>query len=329
MPRSCATPGSGTRCASPAYYTVVVTIAIFAVAFPLALFVEKPRPLTGLYRTIFFMPAVVGFASASLLWSWLLNVDSGLFSPAAYDARPDRQEVQPAGHLPAGLLVDHRHGRLEGRRLHHDHPDDRPAVDPDRTAGGGASSTAPGRSQRFRAITLPLMRRTLALALILSVAGSILAFDQFYIILRGGPRNQTLTGGLLDLQPVLRVVQARLWRGTVDGAAGHPGGAQPRSSCGCCASRRGSTDGAGERTRQSRLGLGIAEHATGVDRLGAVPGADSLDGAVDVQAVAGGTPAAAAALADNRLLGRELRHARTPSATGCGCRRATASTSRR
>ncbi|TIU21782.1 MAG: sugar ABC transporter permease, partial [Mesorhizobium sp.] len=41
--------------------------------------------------------------------------------------------------------------------------------------------------------TLPLMRRTLALALILSVAGSVLAFDQFYIILRGGPRNQTLT----------------------------------------------------------------------------------------------------------------------------------------
>src|SRR5690606_19585724 len=43
--------------------------------------------------------------------------------------------------------------------------------------------------QRFRAITLPLMRRTLALALILSVAGSILAFDQFYILLHGGPRN--------------------------------------------------------------------------------------------------------------------------------------------
>ena len=50
-----------------------------------------------------------------------------------------------------------------------------------------------GPFARFRAITLPLMRRTLALALILSVAGSILAFDQFYIILRGGPRNQTLT----------------------------------------------------------------------------------------------------------------------------------------
>ncbi|TIN67728.1 MAG: sugar ABC transporter permease, partial [Mesorhizobium sp.] len=65
-----------------AFYTVIVTIAIFVVAFPLALFVERPQPLTNLYRTMFFMPAVVGFASASLLWSWLLNVDSGLFSPA-------------------------------------------------------------------------------------------------------------------------------------------------------------------------------------------------------------------------------------------------------
>ncbi len=50
-----------------------------------------------------------------------------------------------------------------------------------------------GGFARFRRITLPLIRRTLALALILSVTGSVLAFDQFYIILRGGPRNQTLT----------------------------------------------------------------------------------------------------------------------------------------
>ena len=143
------------RCASPVYYTVIVTIAIFAVAFPLALFVEKPRPLTGFYRTAFFMPVVVGFASASLLWSWLLNVDVRPVQPRSLRARPDRQEGQSARHLPAGVLVDHRHGRLEGRRLHHDHPDDRAAVDPDRAAGGGdhrrrpsagsASGTSPCR----------------------------------------------------------------------------------------------------------------------------------------------------------------------------------------
>ena len=47
--------------------------------------------------------------------------------------------------------------------------------------------------QRFRRITLPLMRRTIALALILSIAGSMLAFDQFYIIADGGPQNRTVT----------------------------------------------------------------------------------------------------------------------------------------
>jgi multiple sugar transport system permease protein len=47
--------------------------------------------------------------------------------------------------------------------------------------------------QRFRHITLPLMRRTIALALIISVTGSILAFDQFYIMTAGGPQNRMIS----------------------------------------------------------------------------------------------------------------------------------------
>ncbi|TRC77534.1 sugar ABC transporter permease [Mesorhizobium sp. WSM4307] len=174
------------------YYTVVVTIAIFAVAFPLAIFIEKPRPLTNLYRTFFFMPAVVGFASASLLWSWLLNVDSGLFSPAAYDlGLIDRKfnllaTFQPAFWSIIAMVVWKVAGftmiiLMTGLQSIPQDLQEAAVID-------GAGPFA-----RFQAITLPLMRRTLALALILSVAGSILAFDQFYIILRGGPRNQTLT----------------------------------------------------------------------------------------------------------------------------------------
>lgn len=175
-----------------AFYTVIVTIAIFVVAFPLALFVERPRQLTNLYRTMFFMPAVVGFASASLLWSWLLNVDSGLFSPAAYDVGLiDRKfnllaTFQPAFWSIIAMVVWKVAGftmiiLMAGLQSIPQDLQEAAVID-------GAGPFA-----RFRAITLPLMRRTLALALILSVAGSILAFDQFYIILRGGPRNQTLT----------------------------------------------------------------------------------------------------------------------------------------
>lgn len=173
-------------------YTVVVTIAIFAVAFPLALFIERPRRLTSFYRTSFFMPAVIGFASASLLWSWLLNVDSGLFSPAAFDLGLTGKKFnllatfQPAFWSIIAMVVWKVAGftmiiLMTGLQSIPTDLQEAAMID-------GAGPFA-----RFRAITLPLMRRTLALALILSVAGSILAFDQFYIILRGGPRNQTLT----------------------------------------------------------------------------------------------------------------------------------------
>jgi multiple sugar transport system permease protein len=49
------------------------------------------------------------------------------------------------------------------------------------------------RIQVFRHITLPLLRPTLALALILCVTGSLLAFDQFYILTKGAPDNSTVT----------------------------------------------------------------------------------------------------------------------------------------
>ncbi|WP_018183359.1 carbohydrate ABC transporter permease [Kaistia granuli] len=174
------------------YYTVIVTIAIFAVAFPLALFVEKPRPMNGVYRTAFFMPVVVGFASASLLWAWLLNVDSGLFSPAAQQLGLTEKKFNllatfnPAFWSIIVMVVWKVAGftmviLMTGLQSIPTELQEAAKID-------GANAW-----QRFRAITLPLMRRTVALALILSVAGSILAFDQFYILLRGGPRNSTIT----------------------------------------------------------------------------------------------------------------------------------------
>lgn len=174
------------------YYTIVVTIAIFAVAFPLALFAEKARPLIKLYRTAFFLPVVVGFGSASLLWAWLLDVDSGLFSPAAYQLGLTERPVNLLAEFDTTfwwiiiMVVWKTAGfnmiiLLTGLQGISTEVQEAARMD-------GASSW-----QRFRRITLPLMRRTIALALILSVAGSMLAFDQFYIIADGGPQNSTIT----------------------------------------------------------------------------------------------------------------------------------------
>ena len=92
------------------------------------------------------------------------------------------------------------------------------------------------RWQTFRFITVPLLRPSLGLALILCVTGSLLAFDQFFILTKGGPENSTVTVvqliyreafqrqnlgtaaalsvGLLVVLVVINLAQMRLLRGS-------------------------------------------------------------------------------------------------------------------
>lgn len=175
-----------------AYYTVIVTIAIFAVAFPLAIFVEKQRRFVSAYRTIIFLPVVVGLATASLLWVWLANVDSGFIGPALkalgwVDKSPNLLATFDSAFLTIIVMVVWKIAGftmiilLTGLQAI-------PAELTEAARIDGAS-----RWQRFRHLTLPLMRKTIALALIISVTGSILAFDQFYIMTSGGPQNRMIS----------------------------------------------------------------------------------------------------------------------------------------
>jgi multiple sugar transport system permease protein len=175
-----------------AFYTVIVSVAIFAIAFPLALFVERERRGVGAYRSIFFLPVVVGLATASLLWTWLANVDSGLFSPALRALGLTERNVNLLATFGGAfttiivMVVWKIVGftmilLLTGLQAI---PSD--LIEAARIDGAG-------RWQRFRHLTLPLMRRTLALSLILSITGSVLAFDQFYIMTSGGPQNSMIS----------------------------------------------------------------------------------------------------------------------------------------
>ncbi|SES25446.1 sugar ABC transporter permease [Rhizobium sp. NFR03] len=175
-----------------ALYTIIATIAIFAVAFPLALFVEKQRRFVGAYRTVIFLPVVVGLATASLLWVWLANVDSGFIGPLLIalgitERSPNLLASFDSAFLTIIVMVVWKIAGftmiilLTGLQ----------AIPADIVEAARIDGAK--RWQRFRYLTLPLMRRTIALALIISVTGSILAFDQFYIMTAGGPQNRMIS----------------------------------------------------------------------------------------------------------------------------------------
>jgi multiple sugar transport system permease protein len=171
-------------------YTVIIVVILMVLAMIMALLVQERRRLVGFFRTAYFLPVALGFASASLLF-W------AMYSPAIGPIDPMLQRLglidEPvrwlgtpsmalfsaivlvvwkfAGFFMLILLVG-----LQSipREVH-----EAARVD-------GAT-----RWQAFWRVTLPLLRPSIALCLILSITGSLLAFDQFFILTNGGPDNST------------------------------------------------------------------------------------------------------------------------------------------
>src|ERR1044071_8159850 len=172
-------------------YTIIVTIVLFGTAFGLALLVQRHRPGVGLFRTAFFLPGAVGFATASLLFYGLLSRDLGPLNPILSALGILDKPVSWVSGSPnlalgssIGLVIWRFAGfnmliLLTGLQAIPGEVYEAAHVD-------GA-----GRWQQFTSITLPLMRPTIALVLILMITGSLLAFDQFYILTNGGPDNST------------------------------------------------------------------------------------------------------------------------------------------
>ncbi|NEA99311.1 sugar ABC transporter permease [Streptomyces sp. SID13726] len=173
-------------------YTGIVTVVLLGLALLLALLVQESRPGTGFFRTVYFLPGALGLASASLLFWGMYSPTTGPLSrtlerlglvddPVSFLGTPTSALLSTvflvvwkfAGFYMLILLVGLQripHELYEAARM------------------DGAS-----RAQIFRSITLPLLRPSLALSLLLCVTGSLLAFDQFFVLTKGGPDNSTVT----------------------------------------------------------------------------------------------------------------------------------------
>ena len=173
-------------------YTLFVTPPIFILGFILASLVRHNIRFIGIFRTVFFMPVVIGLGVSSLLWVWLLDDRVGIFNKLLLDFHlvPKAQLFLGKPNTAMNVIILSVVWKtvgftmillLAGLQAIPDELYESAEVD-------GA-----GYFTKLFYITLPLMRRTIALALILSVIGSVLAFDQFYIMTRGGPRNSTIS----------------------------------------------------------------------------------------------------------------------------------------
>jgi multiple sugar transport system permease protein len=173
-------------------YTVIATVLLIGLALVLAMLVQESRRGVGFFRTVFFLPSALGLASAALLfygfYSPTVGPVSGLLQELGLSDKPVSFLGTPTAALMSTvfLIVWKFAGfymliLLVGLQSIPQDVYESAALD-------GA-----GRWNLFRHITLPLLKPALTLSLILAVTGSLLAFDQFFLLTKGGPDNTTVT----------------------------------------------------------------------------------------------------------------------------------------
>jgi multiple sugar transport system permease protein len=173
-------------------YTLFITPLLMGLGLALALLTVPNRPLQQFTRAVIFLPVVIGLGTSSLLWFWLFDQQVGLFNQLLVDlgileartvwfTKADMAltaviisvtwKVVGFGMLLFVAAFQSINSEINEAAL----------ID-------GANYW-----QRVWSIILPLSLRTILLTTLISVIGSLLAFEQFYIMTGGNPRGQTFT----------------------------------------------------------------------------------------------------------------------------------------
>jgi multiple sugar transport system permease protein len=183
--------------ADPLFWTSLrVTLQYVALAVPLqivfgvalSLLLNMPVPGIRMFRTLFYVPAVLSGVAVALMWMWVLQPDYGAVNTALALAgiQGPGWFWDPFWALPSVVLMSlWRSGAtnaviyLAGLQNISPHLYEAARVD-------GASAW-----RRFWSITLPLLTPTIFFQLVTGLIDAFQVFAEVYVITQGGPLRAT------------------------------------------------------------------------------------------------------------------------------------------
>lgn len=173
-------------------YTLFVTPALFLMAFILALLIDGKFKGVTLFRTIYFSPVVISMTSCSLIWLWIYNDLYGILNYILQKLHIIDEAILWMGSEKTSLpaIVFMITWKMAGFSM---------LIilaafqSVDTEVYESAAIDGASKARHFFHITLPIIRPQVGLALIMSVIGSVLAFEQFLIMTKGGPTETTTT----------------------------------------------------------------------------------------------------------------------------------------
>jgi multiple sugar transport system permease protein len=172
-------------------YTLYITPILMVGGYLIALLVTRNTPLRKLTRAVVFTPVVIGLGFSSLLWYWLFNFEFGPMNRLLVDLGAVDKPViwfgEDADRALWAIIVSVvwkviGFGMLLFVAAIQAIPDD---------ISEAAMVDGAPYWRRVWFITLPLTFKTILLVTLISVIGSLLAVDQFFLMTAGQPFNHT------------------------------------------------------------------------------------------------------------------------------------------
>ena len=173
-------------------YALFVTSCLFVFAFILALLINGAFAGVNFFRSLYFAPVVISMACCSMVWLWIYN---DLYGVLNYILETTGIIDDPilwmnSGETSLPAIIFMITWKMSGFTmliiLAAFQSVDEQVYEAARVDGAN-------KITQFFKITLPLIKPQVALALIMSVTGSVLAFEQFSIMTKGGPSQTTTT----------------------------------------------------------------------------------------------------------------------------------------
>lgn len=172
------------------YYTVFTVPCLIGLALVTAVLVKKQGWFQSFCKSVFFIPAICSMTIVSIIWSFLVNPDIGMFcywfERLGFD--PVNVLNSPVWAMPTVILVGiwKNFGfnmviLLAGLNGIDESFYEAAEID-------GATGW-----QKFRGITIPMLMPTLSFAVVNCMIGSFQVFDQVYVMTKGGPLFKTQT----------------------------------------------------------------------------------------------------------------------------------------
>lgn len=154
----------------------------------LAIALNRPLPAMGLFRTIFFASYVLSISVVTLIWFMLLNPNRGILAAFLqnFGIEPIAWLNDPTLAMPAIVITSVWWTAGFNVVLFLAGLQDIPTTLYEAAEIDGANAI-----QRFFRITLPMLRRTITLVVILQIIASFQIFGQVFLMTKGGPSGTT------------------------------------------------------------------------------------------------------------------------------------------